>query len=67
MPRKQRFKPSRKPKAVGTLTDLASVNPTHPTVEPAKAREASPGGVEPEAIGRADTVPSASGVGRDPG
>jgi len=69
MPRKQRFKPSRKPKAVGTLTDLAPMDRADPavaTIEPASARESRPGRAEPEAIGRADAITSAPDLGGDP-
>jgi hypothetical protein len=45
MPRKQRFKPSRKPKAIGTLTDftpLDRADPTAPVIEPTESRAAEP-------------------------
>jgi hypothetical protein len=70
MPRKQRFKPSRKPKAVGTLTDLAPMDgagPAVPNIEPANAREGRQGGGDPEAIGRADAISSAPDLGGESG
>ena len=45
MPRKQRFKPSRKPKAIGTATDLAPLAEAGTTVatgDPARSREVTP-------------------------
>ena len=49
MPRKQRFKPSRKPKAVGTLTDLEPLDrPEDPSI--------STRDVEPDARGRYDVA-----------
>ena len=46
MPRKQRFKPSRKPKAVGTLTDLAPVDQEAQVPVPTRSQDASNGIVE---------------------
>jgi hypothetical protein len=61
MPRKQRFKPSRKPKAVGTLTDLAPVDRAEPMtapIEPARSK-ATPVGGEPDGRRReSDAIPS---------
>lgn len=48
MPRKQRFKPSRKPKAVGTQTGLA----TTAAIESTRSHEI---GLEAEAQARRDT------------
>ena len=45
MPRKQRFKPSRKPKAVGTLTEFAPIQQVEPaiaSIEAARPQEAVP-------------------------
>lgn len=41
MPRKQRFKPSRKPKAVGTSTDLTPLAQTAQVPGPTKDQDAS--------------------------
>jgi len=46
MPRKQRFKPSRKPKAVGTLTDLAPVDQAAQVRVPIRPQDAGNGIVE---------------------
>jgi len=46
MPRKQRFKPSRKPKAVGTMTDLTPVEQASEVAVPKRASEPSTGVVE---------------------
>lgn len=45
MPRKQRFKPSRKPKAVGTLTDLMPLDGSAAALapsDPARPQDATP-------------------------
>lgn len=48
MPRKQRFKPSRKPKAIGTPTDLAPLPAEAAAGEPAGSREVTPAVIESE-------------------
>ena len=62
MPRKQRFKPSRKPKAVGTLTDLTPLDPAGPTVaplEPPAPQEITSGEIEAEVRSRdSEVIPS---------
>jgi len=62
MPRKQRFKPSRKPKAVGTLTDLTPLDGAEPTtasIEPTRSQEATSGEVESTGRNReTDAIPS---------
>jgi hypothetical protein len=63
MPRKQRFKPSRKPKPVGTQQDLMPMNDSPPVIEPHVAGSFDPGDVKSDALGRRDgTVPPASPV-----
>jgi hypothetical protein len=72
MPRKQRFKPSRKPKAVGTATDLApvtgadSAGATPGAVTP---RESAPEAVTPEDRVHHDAgeFTPANELGREPG
>jgi hypothetical protein len=46
MPRKQRFKPSRKPKAVGTLSDLTPVEQSAEGAVPKRTPEVSTSDVE---------------------
>jgi hypothetical protein len=62
MPRKQRFKPSRKPKAIGTLTDLTPVDRTEPSTDPIKStrsQEVVSGEVESDGRNReTDAMPS---------
>jgi hypothetical protein len=63
MPRKQRFKPSRKPKAIGTLTDLAPlVDQAEPSTDPIKStgsQEVASGEIEPDVRSReSDAIPS---------
>jgi len=58
MPRKQRFKPSRKPKAIGTSTDFAPLDragPTAPVIEPTGSRVTSPIVAESSDRSRGDT------------
>ncbi len=58
MPRKQRFKPSRKPKAVGTLTDLVPLDGAAQSVvpiDPARSQDTMP--VDAEAIHRSTDAP----------
>jgi hypothetical protein len=65
MPRKQRFKPSRKPKAVGTLTDFAPLDradPTAPVIESTGSRAAEPGSAEPDGRNRGDTDARSAGI-----
>ena len=50
MPRKQRFKPSRKPKVVGTPTNLAVSS----EIEPTRSTEISPVDIESDGRGRRD-------------
>jgi hypothetical protein len=58
MPRKQRFKPSRKPKAIGTLTDFAPLDrtdPPAPAIESTGPQAAEPGVAESDDRIRDDT------------
>ena len=48
MPRKQRFKPSRKPKAIGTPTDLAPLPAEVEARDSTRSREVTPAVIEPD-------------------
>jgi hypothetical protein len=68
MPRKQRFKPSRKPKAVGTLTDLMPLDGSAPVIapsDPARSQDATPDDAQPMR-GDADASPAALDLGGEP-
>jgi hypothetical protein len=69
MPRKQRFKPSRKPKAVGTLTEFAPLRQAEPPLEAARSQEIVPGGVDADARGHrtTDLIPSMIDLGGESG
>jgi hypothetical protein len=58
MPRKQRFKPSRKPKVLGTVADLAPLDrsdPNAPAIDPARSREVGSGDFATDCHGHRDT------------
>lgn len=68
MPRKQRFKPSRKPKAVGTQTDFPPLERAAPLIEPATLQEqpAIPEQVSPEKPPPEDLARTAIDYTREP-
>jgi hypothetical protein len=68
MPRKQRFKPSRKPKAVGTQTDFPKLEQAAPLIEPANMQEhpAMPDRAGPEERPPEDAARSAIDFGNEP-
>ena len=61
MPRKQRFKPSRKPKVIGTPADQVATF----AIETTRSKETSPVDIESDGRGRRDTgvFPSARDAG----
>ena len=65
MPRKQRFKPSRKPKIVDSPTDL----PTLAGLDPSRSREISPVDIESDGRGHrtTDVFQSAGELGGESG
>jgi hypothetical protein len=68
MPRKQRFKPSRKPKAVGTLTDLMPLDGSAAVIapsDPARPQDVTHADAQPMR-GDADGSPPVVILGSEP-
>lgn len=66
MPRKQRFKPSRKPKvATGTQTEIVAIDPAAAAataIGVARSQDTIPAAVEPDSVGARDPGASPSAI-----